>query len=146
MNKKKIAMFPGSFNPIHAGHIDIIKRASKLFDKLYVVVSINDYKKYRNKLCDRYAIVKKQVAKLHLKNVVVVKNNGITAAFAKKHNISIVVRSIRDAKDAQYEIDVANVTHTLNKNIETVLLLSRTSLNKLSSTAIRYLKDVKKKK
>jgi pantetheine-phosphate adenylyltransferase len=70
----KIAAFPGSFDPIHAGHINIIKRASKLFDKLYVIVSYNHLKKERKSLLSRYENVKTVISNLHLKNVEVILN------------------------------------------------------------------------
>ncbi len=146
MTKKIKAMFPGSFNPIHEGHIDIIKRASRLFDLVYVVVSINRYKKQTVSCKERLNRAKKAVAKLHLKNVKVVGNTGLTVSFAKKHNVSIIIRSIRNAKDATYEIDMAKVNHCLNKNIETMLMLPKANLVNLSSTALRFLKDAKKKK
>lgn len=146
MTKKINAMFPGSFNPIHAGHLDIIKRASKMFHKFYVVVSINDYKP-QNMSCEkRLKAAKTAVAKLHLKNVVVVGNKGLTVDFAKKNNISVIVRSIRDFYDAVYEIDMAKANHSLNDKIETILMLPKDELVHLSSTALRYLQDAKKRK
>lgn len=146
MRKQINAMFPGTFDPIHKGHIDIIKRASKLFDKLYVVVSINDYKPQRTKCIVRIKRVKAAIAKLHLKNVIVKGNSGLTVDFAKKHNVSIILRSIRNAKDAKYEIDMAQANHTLSQKIETILMLPTANLVDLSSTAIRYIKDAKKRK
>ncbi len=144
MKKQKNGMFPGSFNPIHKGHLDIIKRASKMFDTFYVVVSINKYKPQTVSCKTRLARAKKAVAKLHLKNVKVVGNCGLTVGFAKKHNISVIVRSIRDFKDAIYEIDMAKANHSLNNKIETILMLPKDELTNLSSSALRYLKDVKK--
>lgn len=140
------AMFPGSFNPIHQGHLDIIKRASRLYNKVYVVVSINDYKPQTVACKIRLNNAKKAVNKLHLKNVIVVGNKGLTVDFAKKHNVSVIVRSIRNAKDAQYEIDMAQANKSLNKKIETVLMLPTSKLIDLSSTALRYIEDAKKRK
>ena len=137
------AMFPGSFNPIHKGHLDVIKRASKLFNKLYVVVSINIYKKQTVSCKERLLKAKKAVAKLHLKNVKVVGNVGLTVDFAKKHNVSVIVRSIRNDEDAMYEIDMAKANNTLNDKIDTILMLPKQELVNLSSTALRYLKDAK---
>lgn len=140
------AMFPGSFNPIHKGHLDIIKRASKLFNKFYVVISINDYKPQSTSCKVRLERAKKAVAKLHLNNVIVTGNKGLTVKFAKEHNISVIVRSIRDNNDAVYEIDMAKTNHSLNNKVETLLMLPKDELVNLSSTAIRYLKDAKKRK
>ncbi|XQP54920.1 MAG: pantetheine-phosphate adenylyltransferase [Mycoplasmoidaceae bacterium] len=146
MATKVNAMFPGSFNPIHKGHLDIIKRGSKLFNKFYVVISVNDYKPQKVSCKVRIAKAKQTIAKLHLKNVVVTGNCGLTVEFAKKHNIKVIVRSIRNANDAKYEIDMAQANHSLNSNIETILMLPKTGLMNLSSTAIRYLNDAKKRK
>lgn len=146
MSKQVVAMFPGTFDPIHKGHLDIIARAAKIFSKIIVVVSINPYKTRASNIKDRVLNVKRAINKLHLKNVSVACNKGLTVAFAKKNNISVIVRSIRNNKDATYEIDMAKVNHSLNHKIETVLMLPKESLTKLSSTSIRYLKDAKKNK
>ncbi len=146
MTKKINAMFPGSFNPIHKGHLDIIQRASKLFNKLYVVVSINDYKPQTTSCKVRIARAKKAIAKLKLKNVFVVGNRGLTVQFAKKNNVSVIVRSIRNSKDATYEIDMAKANNSLNNKIETILMLPKSELVNLSSTALRFIKDAKKRK
>jgi len=146
MRKQIKAMFPGTFDPIHKGHLDVIKRCSKMFDKVYVVVSINMYKKATSKCEVRLANTKAAVNKLHLKNVVVVGNYGLTVDFAKKHGISVIVRGIRDEKDAFYEINMAKANHALNNKIETILMLPKDDLVNLSSTAIKYLNDAKKVK
>ena len=146
MTKQRNAMFPGSFDPIHSGHINIIKRCSKLFDKVYVAVSSNWYKKGASSLMTRFEKTKLEINKLHLKNVEVVVNKGLTVDFAKKHNVSFIIRSIRDSKDAKYEIDMAQVNHYLDNKIETILMLPQHELVNLSSTAIRQLNDVKKAK
>lgn len=146
MTKKINAMFPGSFNPIHKGHLDIIQRASKLFNKLYVVVSINDYKPQTTSCKLRIARAKKAIARLKLKNVVVVGNRGLTVQFAKKNNVSVIVRSIRNSKDATYEIDMAKANNSLNHKIETILMLPKSELVNLSSTALRFIRDAKKRK
>ncbi|MCQ3907408.1 MAG: pantetheine-phosphate adenylyltransferase [Mycoplasmoidaceae bacterium] len=144
MTKQTKAMFPGSFNPIHSGHLNIIKRCSKLFDKLYVVVSKNLYKKSIPSLEVRFIKTKKEIDKLHLKNVIVTTNKGLTVGFAKKHKISVIIRSIRDSSDAIYEMDMAKVNHSLDNKIETLLMLPKEELVNMSSTAIRQLKDARK--
>jgi len=138
------AMFPGTFDPIHSGHLNIIKRCSQLYSKLYVVVSINIYKKGVTHCEERLARAKEAVAKLKLKNVEVVGNSGLTVSFAKKHGVKVIVRGIRDEKDAFYEINMAKANHALNNDIETVLMLPQEDLVNLSSTAIKYLNDAKK--
>ena len=146
MKKIVKAMFPGTFDPIHKGHLDVIKRCSKMFDKLYVVVSVNMYKKATTNCKVRLEKVAKEVAKLHLSNVEVVGNLGLTVDFAKKRDVKVIVRGIRDEKDAFYEINMAKANHALNKNIETILMLPRQDLVNMSSTALKYILDAKKVK
>jgi len=146
MRKQIKAMFPGTFDPIHKGHLNIIKRCSKMFDKVYVVVSINMYKKATSHCDVRLANTKKAASKLHLKNVEVVGNLGLTVDFAKKNGVSVIVRGIRDEKDAFYEINMAKANHALNNKIETILMLPQDDLVNMSSTAIKYLHDAKKVK
>lgn len=130
------AIFPGSFDPIHKGHIDIIKRASKLFDVLYVVVSINIDKKQSN-LEKRFLEVKAKIKSLKLKNVFVEKNNSLTVDFAKKYKCQYLVRSIRNELDMKYEIDLAQANYYLNNKLETIFFVSDPLLKKISSTGMK---------
>lgn len=135
------AIFPGSFDPIHEGHLNIIKRASKLFDELYVVVSYNTSKKNQSTIQDRLIIVNKAVNKLRLKNVKVLVNTGWTIKFAKKLKCQYIVRSIRSYNDYKYELNIARVHHNLNSNIETILFVAEKDLMKKSSTNIRKINE-----
>lgn len=139
--KIRRAIFPGSFDPIHEGHLNIIKRASKLFDELYVVVSHNTSKKNQTNLDDRLNKTIKEIKKLKLKNVKVLSNNGLTIKFAKKLKCQYIVRSIRSYDDYKYELNIARVHHHLDKNIETVLLVAEKDLMKQSSTNIRKINE-----
>ncbi|MDE6476719.1 MAG: pantetheine-phosphate adenylyltransferase [Mycoplasmoidaceae bacterium] len=139
----KIAMFPGSFNPLHKGHIDVIRRAAQLFDKLYIVVSIN-VDKEQDDLNKRFLKVKKQIQKLKLKNVEISINKEFTIDFAKKHKCKYLVRSLRDVNDFKYELVLAQANYKLDKNIETIFFLSNPSLVNISSHAIREMnKNIK---
>lgn len=138
------AIYPGSFDPIHQGHLDIIKRASKLFNKVYIAVSKNIYKKTASDLNKRYIEVVKTVKKLKLKNVLVLKNLGLVVDIAKKYHCNVIIRAIRNNKDALEEINMAKVNHYLEKKLETFLLLPKQELINLSSTSVRYLKDTRK--
>lgn len=146
MHKQIKAMYPGSFDPIHAGHLDVIKRCSKIFDKLYVVVSINIYKNNSNTIQARLDEAKKVIQKLHLKNVLVISNEKLTTTFAKKNGISVIIRGIRNIKDTIYETNIAKANYRLNKSIETMFILPRKKLLNISSTAIKYYQDAKRMK
>ena len=146
MHKQIKAMYPGSFDPIHTGHLDVIKRCSKIFDKLYVVVSINIYKNNSNTIQARLDKAKKVIQKLHLKNVLVISNEKLTTTFAKKNGISVIIRGIRNIKDTIYETNIAKANYRLNKSIETMFILPRKKLLNISSTAIKYYQDAKRMK
>ncbi|MDR3330148.1 MAG: pantetheine-phosphate adenylyltransferase [Mycoplasmataceae bacterium] len=134
MKQLRRAVFPGSFNPIHSGHINIIKRAANLFDYLYVVVSQNIDKKYEYKLKQRLLTVTKAVNKLSLKNVSVVSNDGLTVDLVKKLHCQYIVRSIRSSKDIGYEISMAQNNNLLNHKIETIFFVADSKLKDISST------------
>ena len=139
----KIAAFPGSFDPIHAGHINIIRRAAKLFDKLYIIVSHNHMKKERTPLLKRYQLAKNIISKLDLKNVDVIFNKKEwTIKFIKKYKCQYLIRSIRDIKDFKYELDIANVHRMLDESIETILFIANNKMRKVSST---YINEIDKK-
>ncbi|MDR3257824.1 MAG: pantetheine-phosphate adenylyltransferase [Mycoplasmataceae bacterium] len=134
MKQLRKAVFPGSFNPIHSGHINIIKRAANLFDYLYVVVSKNIDKKYEYKLEQRLINVQKVVDKLKLKNVKVVSNTGLTIDLVKKLHCQYIVRSIRNAKDVGYEVNMAQNNNILSGNVETIFFVADSKLKDVSST------------
>ena len=100
----KIAVYPGSFDPITNGHLDIIKRASKLFDKLYVLVSVNSKKKYLLSIEERKEIVEKSVK--DLKNVEVRSSSSLTLDFARSVNACSIVRGVRSYKDFDAEMEL----------------------------------------
>ena len=132
----KFAIFPGSFDPLHKGHINIIKRASQLFDVLYVAVSFNSAKKQDN-LDARYQKVVVKLKSLKLRNVKVVKNETLTVDKAKELNCKYIVRSVRDLKDYKYEMLIAQNNHKLSKDIETILFIADKDLAKVNSTNLR---------
>lgn len=126
------AIYPGSFDPITVGHLDIIKRAAKNFDELYVAIMINPDKKYTFSQEERLNQIKKCVK--GIKNVKVVIGEGLTVNFAKKMDCSVIVRGIRAVTDYESELALATSNMSLNDKIETIFLVSRPELSFLSSS------------
>jgi len=132
----KIAIYPGSFDPITNGHVDIIKRGSKLFDKLYILLSRNVSKQSFFTLEERIEFIKRATTKLD--NVeVIVSENKLTVDFAKSVNASVILRGLRAATDFEYEFTMAMTNAKLNPNIETVFLTADNEHMYLSSSTIK---------
>ncbi|MCO5249030.1 MAG: pantetheine-phosphate adenylyltransferase [Chitinophagales bacterium] len=131
----KIAIFPGSFDPITNGHVDIIKRTLPLFDKIIVAIGVNTQKKYLFSLEDRKAWIK-EVFKDEPK-VEIDSYNGLTINYCKKAQASYIIRGIRSALDFEYEKTIAHLNSTMQPDIETVLILSKAELSSISSTIVR---------
>ena len=133
----KIAVYPGSFDPITKGHLEIIERSAKLFDKVYVLVSINAKKKYMFSNEERKTLVEQ--ACLNIKNIEVVYCDTLVVDFAKKVNASCIVRGVRNHRDFDAEQELAYYNHKLNDEIETILLFPTHENLYISSTSIKEL-------
>lgn len=132
----RTAIYPGSFDPITNGHVDIIKRGSKLFDKLYVVLSENVSKQSLFTLEERMRFVYQAVSDLD--NVyVIVSENKLTVDFAKSVSASIILRGLRAATDFEYEFTMAMTNAKLAPDIETVFLTADNEYMYLSSSMIK---------
>ena len=126
------ALYPGTFDPITNGHMDIIERAAKLFDEVIVAIMINPRKKCTFTLEEREAMIKSCVA--HLGNVRVVSDNDLTVRLAQKLKAKVLIRGIRAVADYEYELSQATSNMVLDKEIETVFLVSRPEYSFLSSS------------
>ena len=126
------AIYPGSFDPITVGHLDIIKRAAKNFDELYVVIMKNPNKKYTFLEEEREALIKKCTK--NIPNVKVLVGEGLTVEFAKKIGCNVIIRGIRAVTDYESELALATSNMMLNNKIETYFLVSRPELSFLSSS------------
>ena len=131
----RIAVIPGSFDPMTVGHVNIIERAAKLFDKVFVAVMINDTKQYMFTREQRTEIARLSVA--HLSNVEVIFDDGMLADLAFRLDACAIVKGIRDYKDYQYEFEMAQYNYKKNPKAQTVFLPCDEGAREISSTAVR---------
>ncbi|MBC2183403.1 pantetheine-phosphate adenylyltransferase [Listeria sp. FSL L7-0233] len=131
----KIAVIPGTFDPITNGHLDIIERAAKIFDVLYVAVLNNSSKKPLFTVEERMEMIKQVTA--HLPNVQVESASGLTVDYAAKRGATAIVRGLRAVSDFEYEMQIASMNRTLNAEIETFFVMTNTKYSFLSSSMVK---------
>ena len=134
-NSVKRAMFAGSFDPITNGHLDVIRRASKLFGELQIGILINPNKKSLFTLEERVALVKECTKDLD--NVKVISFEGLLVKYCEENGINALVRGIRSAADVDYELQMAHMNRELDSSIETIFLPSNTKFSFISSSLIK---------
>ncbi|MBC2122693.1 pantetheine-phosphate adenylyltransferase [Listeria marthii] len=132
---EKIAVIPGTFDPITNGHLDIIERAAKIFDVLYVSVLNNSSKKPLFTVEERMEMIKQVTA--HLPNVQVESASGLTVDYAAKRGANAIVRGLRAVSDFEYEMQIASMNRTLNAEIETFFVMTNTKYSFLSSSMVK---------
>ena len=130
-----IAIFPGSFDPITNGHLDIIKTSSKIFDKVIVAVSYNINKKSFLPLETRKELIIKSVS--DIKNVNVETYTDLTVDFAKKCSAEVIIRGLRNSADFEYEQQMAGVNFMLSPKLQTIFLLTKPEFSSISSSVVR---------
>ena len=135
----KIAICPGSFDPITKGHVDIIERTSKLFDKVYAVVMVNPSKTPTFTTEERVDMIKKCTA--HLENVEAESFEGLIADYAKQKNASTLVKGLRAVTDFEYEFQQALTNKKLNSDLETLFMVTNQEYMYLSSTIVRQIAE-----
>ena len=129
------AIYPGSFDPITNGHIDVIKRASRIFDQVTIAVSQNINKK--SFLSEQEKIEAINLSLEGLKNVEVIAFDSLLVEFAKKINAQIILRGLRAVSDFEYEFQLAGMNKHLDKNIETFFLTPSEEFSNISSSLVR---------
>ena len=136
----KVAIYPGTFDPITYGHIDVIKKALKLFDKIVVGVSNVSNKNYLFSSEERINIVNKALfkdLKLNKKKISVVSFSSLTTDLCKKYKSNIILRGLRAVSDFEYEFQLAGMNRKLNNNIETIFLMSEIENQIISSNFVK---------
>ena len=135
-NKTTTAVYPGTFDPITNGHVDIIKRALRLFDKVIVVIAVNAQKEPLFNLDERIAMIKRCFAKSN-KRVEVDITEGLIVDFAIQKEASVIVRGLRAVSDFDYEFQLALMNRKLERRVETVFLMTGFRWIFISSSIIK---------
>ena len=137
------AVYAGSFDPFHNGHLDIIKKASKVFDEVYIVIAKNPKKE---RVYDKNEMVKAIQVTLHNENLlncfcICANDEEYTVEIAKRIGAQFLIRGIRDERDLEYEMNLMDINSELAPEIETIFIGAKAKFSDLSSSYIRYLMD-----
>ena len=132
---KKIAIYPGSFDPITNGHIDLIKRAAKLFDEVIVAITQNANKTSFLSIDQRVSAAENSLNSV--KNAKVLSFNSLLVDFASEHNAQIIIRGLRAVSDFEYEFQLSGMNKRLNSEIETLFMTPSEEFANISSSLVR---------
>lgn len=135
----KVAIVPGSFDPITTGHLDIIKRASELFDKVVIGVAINPGKKTLFSTDERVKLVKE--ATQNLKRVEVEAFDGLLVKFAQDHHAHAIIKGLRAVSDFEHEFQMAQINRELDASMETIFMMASPENAYLSSSAVKEIAE-----
>lgn len=133
----KHAMYPGTFDPVTNGHVDVIERASQIFDKVTVVIARNSKKTPMFDEQERLSMAKE--ALLHLSNVAVTLHDGLVIDFARNNGVNVIVRGLRAVTDFEYEFQIALMNRKLSESITTLFMMPHEKYTYLNSSIIREL-------
>ncbi|PIS11690.1 MAG: pantetheine-phosphate adenylyltransferase [Bdellovibrio sp. CG10_big_fil_rev_8_21_14_0_10_47_8] len=131
----KTAIYPGSFDPITVGHVDIIERISKIFDHVIVLISETPHKSYLFSSPERKNLIEESLR--HLKNVSVDIHEGLTVDYIKKNRAQVIVRGLRAVVDFEYEMTMANINKKLDPELETLLVFASPETYYVSSRGVK---------
>jgi pantetheine-phosphate adenylyltransferase len=132
----KIAVYPGTFDPVTLGHLDIIRRGAHLVDKLVIGVTTNPAKEPMFSVAERLAMMRREVAGIRGK-IEVVEFDSLLMDFAQEQGAAAILRGLRAVADFEYEFQMAGMNQQLNENIETVFLMADVSLQPIASKLVK---------
>ena len=141
----KTAVYPGTFDPITYGHIDVIKKSLNIFDKLIVATTDNNDKDYFFSINERIDIINNSLfkdLKLDKKRIKVISFNNLTIELCKKHNAKAIIRGLRAVSDFEYEFQLAGMNKKLNSKIETMFLMSDVENQIISSKFVKEIANL----
>lgn len=133
----RIGVYPGTFDPITLGHMDVIERGAKLVDELIIGVTTNAAKSPMFSDDERIEMVKREVAALGNSDIRVVGFNSLLMDFAESQGASVVIRGVRGVTDFEYEYQLTGMNRQLNENIETVFLMAAVALQPIASRLVK---------
>ena len=142
---KKKAIYPGTFDPITFGHIDVIKKALKIVDQIIVAVSDGNNKNYLFSADERISIVKKalfQDLKFKKNKIKIISFNSLTTSLCRKYKSNVILRGLRAVSDFEYEFQLAGMNRKLNNNIETIFLMSDVENQIISSNFVKEIAEL----
>jgi len=142
----KTVIYPGTFDPITYGHIDVIQKSLKIFDKIIVAISNGNQKNYLFSIDERIEILNKALfsdLKFNKNKIKVIAFNSLTTELCKKYKSNIILRGLRAASDFEYEFQLAGMNKKLNNNIETIFLMSDVKNQIISSRLVKEVAELK---
>ena len=143
---KKIAIYPGTFDPITYGHVDVIKKSLKVVDKIFVAISESNEKKCLFSVDERISIVKEALykdLKFKKNKIEIISFNILTTDICKKYKSKIIIRGLRAVSDFEYEFQLAGMNRKLNNTIETIFLMSDVKNQIISSRLLKEIVELK---
>ena len=135
MNSPRVAVYPGTFDPVTHGHTDLVSRASRLFERVIVAIAESPHKEPLLSLAERIELAESQFG--HLDNIEIVGFNNLLVEFVKQNNAGVIIRGLRMVSDFEYEFQLASMNRNLCEDIETMFLTPDEQFGFISSTLVR---------